>query len=543
VSNIGVINNATTIGSDLTTIATVSGVDITAKIGSYAASDHTHSVKINGSTKTIAAPEGTAVDLGSYLPLAGGTMAGNIVLGTNSIIFGQSPSSTWNVGANSGIQILNTVGASATGAPGSYYSGLSVSGYYGFQLAAYGDGGSLLFRNTERNDFTSGWVTIIDSSTIGSQSVNYANSAGNADTLDGYHASNLKTVIRNSKLLTVASSGAGWYRILDCTNSSMTFLITFYGGYNHCPPTPVTFLVSHSYNTTTISQIGKCAYTGWITSLRAVHHDTYKFYIDVYFAVSGGSSAGNTVAFEVTPLDDRYTSYTLIDYTKQSTGDGDAKCNTSTNFNVDYASSAGNADTLDGYHASDIARFYLSPMTSGAPADSAKSWFINTMPSDSGAIVYNVPGSEKTIIAGKSSSSCGHMLQLNYEDTYLRILRYMAGSWQSTDWEKISAGYADSAGSVSWSNVTGGVCNSGQFCFSKTDDHAIQVGNIRGYGSNGQSGEYIHIYERVHIGSPVGWGTRPAPSYGLSTYGGCWLATDIGNVGIGTTSPSTKLHV
>lgn len=126
-----------------------------------------------------------------------------------------------------------------------------------------------------------------------------------------------------------------------------------------------------------------------------------------------------------------------------------------------YASSAGNADTVDNYHASNLVKFYLSPMTSGAPADSAKSWFINTMPSSSGAIVYNVPGSEKTIIVGKSSGAHGHMLQLNYDDNYLRILRYSGGAWKTTDWEKISAGYADSAGyansagSVAWANVTG----------------------------------------------------------------------------------------
>ena len=119
------------------------------------------------------------------------------------------------------------------------------------------------------------------------------------------------------------------------------------------------------------------------------------------------------------------------------------------------AGTAGNADTVDNYHASNLTKFYLSPMSSGAPADSAKSWFINTMPSASGAIVYNVPGSEKTIIAGKSSGAHGHMLQLNYDDNYLRILRYYGGSWKTTDWEKISAGYADSAGSVAWGNVTG----------------------------------------------------------------------------------------
>lgn len=122
---------------------------------------------------------------------------------------------------------------------------------------------------------------------------------------------------------------------------------------------------------------------------------------------------------------------------------------------VAYATSAGNADTVDGYHASSLVKFYLSPMASNAPADSAKSWFVNTMPSASAAIVYNVPGSEKTIIVGKSSGAHGHMLQLNYDDNYLRMLRYRGGSWMSTNWEKISAGYADSAGSVAWANVTG----------------------------------------------------------------------------------------
>ena len=139
------------------------------------------------------------------------------------------------------------------------------------------------------------------------------------------------------------------------------------------------------------------------------------------------------------------------DYLLLSNGDSKAI----SSLSVNYATSAGNADTVDGYHASSLVKFYLSPMANDAPADSAKSWFINTMPSASGAIVYNVPGVEKTIIAGKSSGAYGHMLQLNYQDTYLRVLRYYNGSWKSTDWEKISAGYADSAGSVAWANVTG----------------------------------------------------------------------------------------
>ena len=69
-----VSNKDAIIGTALTTIATIAGVDIKAKIASYSLSNHTHSVKINGSTKTIAASG--AVDLGNYLPLSGGTMGG-----------------------------------------------------------------------------------------------------------------------------------------------------------------------------------------------------------------------------------------------------------------------------------------------------------------------------------------------------------------------------------------------------------------------------------------------------------------------------------
>lgn len=69
-----VSNKDATIGTTLTTIATIAGVDIKAKIASYSLSNHTHSVTINGSTKTITT-SGT-VDLGNYLPLSGGTMNG-----------------------------------------------------------------------------------------------------------------------------------------------------------------------------------------------------------------------------------------------------------------------------------------------------------------------------------------------------------------------------------------------------------------------------------------------------------------------------------
>jgi hypothetical protein len=78
---------------------------------------------------------------------------------------------------------------------------------------------------------------------------------------------------------------------------------------------------------------------------------------------------------------------------------------------------------------------------------------------------------------------------------------------------------------------------------SRTSDHGLKVGSIRGTAVGSRTGQYIHMYERVHIGSPNGWGSNDAPSCGLSTYGGAWLAVSTGSVGIGNTNPSYKLHV
>lgn len=75
--------------------AAASGSALETAINSKAASDHTHSVKINGATKTIAASGGTAVDLGYYVQYNNATQGlsdtyksnarTNIGLGTSAV--------------------------------------------------------------------------------------------------------------------------------------------------------------------------------------------------------------------------------------------------------------------------------------------------------------------------------------------------------------------------------------------------------------------------------------------------------------------------
>ena len=135
-------------------------------------------------------------------------------------------------------------------------------------------------------------------------------------------------IYSNNKML----STEGWYRILDCTVSSMAFLITFYGSYNNGKPTPVTFLVSHGYSETKISQIGRSAFIGRISKIRAIHYDTSKFYIDVYYTANNN------------PLDpNSRTNISQVDYTLiTDTLTSDAECETTLESIADYATTAAN---------------------------------------------------------------------------------------------------------------------------------------------------------------------------------------------------------
>ena len=130
--------------------------------------------------------------------------------------------------------------------------------------------------------------TIIDSANIGSQSVNYANSAGNADTVDGYHASSLLNGAYINASITAGSSG--WYRIgfipsVGEVRGKISFNIRT-GGGNYTPHTTnIEIDLSWNIDSSAIYAVGG----GYFNAIRINHIDGGTS-IECYFVQSVTSS-------------------------------------------------------------------------------------------------------------------------------------------------------------------------------------------------------------------------------------------------------------
>lgn len=139
------------------------------------ATSHTHSVKINGVTKTIAATGGTAVDLGTYLT-------------SHQSLADYAKKSEIPTKVSQLTNDKNFVTGSVSGQT------ITINGV------------STTWQNTWRGitDSYSGTSTGTSFSQKGANSLynalhnGYASSAGNSDTVDGYHASGLLTALSNS---------------------------------------------------------------------------------------------------------------------------------------------------------------------------------------------------------------------------------------------------------------------------------------------------------------------------------------------------------
>lgn len=93
---------------------------------------------------------------------------------------------------------------------------------------------------------------------------------------------------------------------------------------------------------------------------------------------------------------------------------------------------------------------------SASTAANTKTFFdTDAVPIKDVSVGYNSSGSEFAFLFAKgNSNSYGTVLKWGYAEKYIYMLRKQGGTWKSTDWEKISAGYADSAGTVSTESDT-----------------------------------------------------------------------------------------
>lgn len=176
------------------------------------ANSHTHSVKINGVTKTIAATGGTAIDLGTYLT-SHQSLADYAKKSEIPTKVSQLTNDTGYI-TSSGSCAYATSAGNADKVDGVHVTWAGVLTSTSHLVAWESDGSALrdinpanvTVGNSDKLDgiHANGLLTALSNSdkgisitvggttkSISNISVNYASSAGNADTVDGYHASHL----------------------------------------------------------------------------------------------------------------------------------------------------------------------------------------------------------------------------------------------------------------------------------------------------------------------------------------------------------------
>lgn len=277
---------------------------------------HTHSVKINGVTKTIAATGGTAVDLGTYLT-------------SHQSLADYAKKSEIPTKVSQLTNDKNFVTGSVSGQT------ITINGV------------STTWQNTWRGitDSYSGTSTGTSLSQKGANSLynalhnGYASSAGNSDTVDGYHASGLLTALSNSNngisitvggttksisnisvshasnadtattssMLKTANWNGGIYvpsdthymclGYMNCTNSydCLTLLVTSaFWGNQHGSQDIITIQQSTNTNNTARIQttVGRLRLGGSYERSFYYYKDDSRFRLYLYVYVIGGNSYG-----------------------------------------------------------------------------------------------------------------------------------------------------------------------------------------------------------------------------------------------------------
>lgn len=485
-------------------------------------------------------------ELSGYLPLTGGTLTGNLNLGGNTLfaegISLQNGYDSWNFGyGDNRLRMMSTFSPSATGAPRPYCNGLSVvTGYVGFQLATYagGDEENLYFRKLDGDRVWHDWYRIyhegfkptksdvglgnVDNTADANKSVSYATTAGsanNADTVDRVHVlytgsipdsnwlaawendTTIRCLSPKSLKLSRFSDDILSGKYLPLSGGDMTGHLTvrqyiFGYNYNHAgrnapafvfdkPGTNYTGIGANGENDTiyfSCATIGNDGEASWITSYK----QKWKFNGTIYQEDNAVIHAGN--------IGSQSVNYAATSGVANS---------------VAWSGVTGKPTTLSGYGITD--GIYHKQV--GIEQNNI-TWFEDYAKAHTHSIIYNTQGQEYAyLINMRNDYVYGNILKIGYADTYLRMLRRVFNKWQSNDWEKISAGFADSADKLQtartiWgqrfdgtSNVDGNLSCNGQGSFN-----SLQIGNI------------TIIYDEANKGLRIAGGGLYTDSY-LSSLG------------------------
>lgn len=296
------------------------------------ATSHTHSVKINGVTKTIAATGGTAVDLGTYLT-SHQSLADYAKKSEIPTKVSQLTNDTGYI-TSSGSCAYATNADKVDGVHVTWAGELASTNY----LVAWESDGSALraikpanvsVGNSDKLDgiHANGLLTALSNSdkgisiTVGGTtksvsniSVNYASSAGNADTVDGEHASAFTRIVGRHSIETSGTAPYNYIHLFRIANSSgystLDCEIDFRTRY-HSAKLEIRISTQHyPYNSggTSISIIKKVVSgrTCNLWFLPTVQTSNYNYY-DVYYesgAYNSGSygitlkGKGGTLVFE-----------------------------------------------------------------------------------------------------------------------------------------------------------------------------------------------------------------------------------------------------